>query len=77
MSAAENPWNLTPLQVAAMDSLIQHRCAKRAADRMGISRAALNERVKDAKRKMGLRSQGVFAHVLEFDRWRQANKEQA
>lgn len=74
---SENPWNLTPYQVEAMDALLKHRFAKRAADRLGISRTALNERVKDAKRKMGLRNQGVFAHVVEFALWQQANKEQS
>ena len=64
-----NPWNLTECQVDALSRTIE--CAGRekvAADRMGVCRMTLTNRVRRAKEKMGVETR--IAALLEFDRWK-------
>lgn len=66
-----NPWNLTDRQAAAMDAMVQHGCAKRAADALGISIKTIKTieaHNAEASLKMGRAPRLV--KYLQWDRWR-------
>lgn len=63
-----NPWNLTNRQAAAMDAMVQHGCAKRAADALGISIKTIEAHTAEAGLKMGRATR--LAKYLQWDRWR-------
>jgi len=65
-----NPWGITHAQARAMDALIRYESGKVAANVLGLTSAAFNDRIKRVKKHMGCTSHGVFTHILKWDRWR-------
>ncbi len=65
-----NPWNLTDGQAAAMDAMVRHGCAKRAADALGISIKTVEAHTAEAGIKMGRGTR--LTKYLQWDRWRRA-----
>jgi len=65
-----NPWGVTPAQARAMDALIRYENAKAASRALSLTTAAFSDRIKRVKARMGCTSQGVFTHILKWDRWR-------
>ena len=64
----DNPFGLTDREAQEMDLLIEHRGAKMAADKMGISQHAVNNLLRSAGRKIGERS--IIGKVVAWDRAR-------
>lgn len=61
-----NPWNLTPRQCEALDSIIASDCDKQAADKMGISYKTISVHVNRAIHRSGARTK--LQLILMWDR---------
>lgn len=73
MKKYPNPWNLTDGQAAAMDAMVTHGCAKRAADALGLSVKTIEAHTAEAGLKMGHATR--LAKYLQWDRWRRNHQQ--
>jgi predicted DNA-binding protein (UPF0251 family) len=72
-----NPWGLSPNEAEAIEHFIEFGSFKNASRMTGITRKAYEARVRSARKRMGTPPYDGVRYVVLWDRWRQANKEQA
>lgn len=70
-------WGLTAAEARALDLLIEHKGSKRAAHATGMSERTIETALKRARIRMRVPTFDRLEYILLWDRWRQANKEQA
>ncbi len=69
--AIENPWNLSPAELAACEAFAQAGCYKLAASATGLSQRTLEQHTGVAHEKIGARVK--MASMFVYDRWAQMN----
>lgn len=67
----DNPWNLTPAEVKALDLVIQHFGSNAASRVTGISLRTIETQLRRARARMGVPTYDRLGYVLLWDRWRQ------
>lgn len=70
MSAAANPWGLTPREAEVMDSVIETGSQKGAARALGVSLKTVEMHCWTAGHKIDSRMSRIKRYI-EWDRWRQ------
>jgi DNA-binding CsgD family transcriptional regulator len=66
----DNPWNLSPTEVQALDLVLKHRGAKIAAHAEGISEKTVESQLRRARERMGAQQYDRLGYILDWQRWR-------
>lgn len=67
----KNPWNITPREAGALDSLAKHGYIERAADAYGMSYTTFCRRLSSARQRMG--GAPLIPALCKWSAWRATN----